>query len=53
METKDPANTMKEFTKSNHPWTIKFREYAKKAFGIDFSSALSPLNAITVDWYDK
>ncbi len=35
IETEDPANTMKEFAASNHPWAIKFREYAKKAFSIE------------------
>jgi hypothetical protein len=53
IETEDPANTMKEFATSSHPWAIKFHEYAKKAFGIDFSSPLPPLNEIIVDWYEK
>jgi len=45
---------MKEFATSNHLWAVnKFREYAKKAFGIDFSGAPSPLNEIIVDWYEK
>jgi hypothetical protein len=44
---------MKEFATSNHPWAIRFREYAKKAFGIDFSGPRSPLNEIIVDWYEK
>jgi hypothetical protein len=44
---------MKEFATSNHSWAIKFREYAKKAFGIDFSGAPAPLHEIIVDWYAK
>ena len=53
IETEDPAKTLKEFATSNHPWAIKFREYAKKAFSIDFSGPPSPLNEIIVDWYEK
>jgi hypothetical protein len=34
----------KEFATSNHPWAIEFREFATKAFGIDFSGPLPPLN---------
>ena len=49
IETEDPANTMKEFATSNHPWATNFREYAKKAFGIDFSGPPSPLNEIIVE----
>jgi hypothetical protein len=52
IETEDPANTMKEFAASNHPWA-QFREYAKKAFGIDLLGAPSTLNEIIVDWYEK
>jgi len=46
IDTEDPANTIKEFATSNHPWAIKFREYSKRAFGIDFLGAPSPLNEI-------
>jgi hypothetical protein len=53
IETEDPANTLKEFAISNHPWAIKFREFAKKAFGIDFSGPPSPLNEMIIDWYEK
>jgi hypothetical protein len=42
---------MKEFATSNHPRAIKFREYAKKAFDIDFSGPPPPLDEIIVDWY--
>jgi hypothetical protein len=44
---------MKEFATSNHLWAVKFREYAKKALGIDYSGAPSPLNEIIVNWYEK
>jgi hypothetical protein len=44
---------MKEFTTSNHTWAVKFREYAKKAFGIDFSGPSPTPNEIIVDWYEK
>ena len=53
IETEDPAKTLKEFATSDHPSAIKFREYAKKAFSIDFSGPPSPLNEIIVDWYEK
>jgi hypothetical protein len=53
METDDPANTLKEFATSNHPWAIKFREYANKAYGIDFSGPTPPLNEIVIDWQQK
>ena len=50
METDDPANTLKEFATSNHPWAVKFREFATKAFGIDFSGPPQPLNENIIDW---
>jgi hypothetical protein len=50
VETHDLANMFKEFATSNHPWAVKFREFAKKAFGIDFSGSPSPLNENTIDW---
>ena len=49
-ETDDPAKMLKEFATSNHPWAIRFREYANKAYGIDFSGLLPPLNESIVDW---
>jgi hypothetical protein len=36
-ETDDPAKMLKEFATSNHPWPVRFREYANKVLGIDFS----------------
>jgi hypothetical protein len=53
IETNDPANSFKEFATSNHPWAIKFREFAKKAFGIDFSGPPAPLNENIIDWNEK
>ena len=34
LETDDPDNMLKEYATSNHPWAIKFREFAMKAWGI-------------------
>jgi fido (protein-threonine AMPylation protein) len=34
--TIETENPMKEFATSNHPWVVKFREYAKKAFRYRF-----------------
>jgi hypothetical protein len=54
LETEDPATTLKEFSTSNHPWAIRFRKFAKEAFGIDFEAGPSPpLNELLVDWYEK
>jgi hypothetical protein len=50
IETNDPANTLKQFATANHPWAVKFRDFAKNAFGIDFSGPLSPLNENIVNW---
>src|SRR5207244_7836209 len=44
IETNDPANTLKVIATSKHPWAVKFRDFAKKAFGIDFSGPAPPLN---------
>ena len=53
IETNDPANTLKEFATSNHPWAVKFRDFAKNAFGIDFTGPPTPLNENIIDWYEK
>ena len=53
IETHDLANMLKEFATSTHPWAIKFREFAKKAFGIDFSGPPPPLNENIVDWKQR
>jgi hypothetical protein len=41
---------LKEFATSNLSWAIKFREFAKKAYGIDFSGPSPPLNENIIDW---
>jgi hypothetical protein len=54
METEDPAKTLKEFSTSSHPWAIRFRKFAKEAFGIDFSlGSPPPLNELIVDWNEE
>ena len=50
IETDNPAQTLKEFATSNHSWAIKFREFAKKTYGIDFAGPPPPLNESIVDW---
>ena len=50
LETDDPAKMLKEFATSNHPWAVRFREYANKAYDIDFSGPPPPLNESIVDW---
>jgi hypothetical protein len=53
LETKDISNTLKEFATSN-PWAVKFRGYAKKAYGIDFAGPLPPpLNEMIIDWHEE
>jgi hypothetical protein len=51
IETDNPAQTLKEFATSNHYWAIKFREFAKKTYGIDFAGPPPPLNENIVDWH--
>jgi hypothetical protein len=50
IETNDPAQTLKEFATSKHSWVVKFREFAKKAYGVDFTGPPPPLNENIVDW---
>ena len=50
LETDDPAKMLKDFATSNHQWAFRFREYANKAYGIDFSGPPPPLNKSIVDW---
>jgi hypothetical protein len=50
IETNDPGQTFKEFATSNHPWAVKFREFAKSAYGINFIGPPPPLNENIVDW---
>ena len=49
LETENPAKMLKEFGAPNHQWAIRFQEYANKAYGIDFSGPLLPLNESIVD----
>jgi hypothetical protein len=53
LETNDPFKTLKEFATSNHPWAVKFREYAKKAYGIDFAGPPPSLNEMIIDWHQE
>jgi hypothetical protein len=50
METNDPSHMFKEFSASNHPWVVRFREYAHKMYAIDFTAPPPPLNENVVDW---
>lgn len=52
LETDDPGKTLKEFAMSNHPWAVRFREYANKAYGIDFTKPPPPLNESIIDWQE-
>ena len=38
IETKDPSKTFRQFANSTHPWAAKFRDYAKRAYGINFAA---------------
>jgi len=53
IETNDIGAMFKQFATSDHPWAVRFREFAVKAFGLDFSGPLPPLNENTIDWKDK
>ncbi|MGN6628697.1 MAG: hypothetical protein ACTHKJ_02360 [Candidatus Nitrosocosmicus sp.] len=53
MELNDPARMFKEFAISSLPWAIKFREFAKEAYGIDFTGPPPPLNENIVDWSES
>ena len=50
LETNDPANMLKQFATSDHPWAVRFRDFAKKAYGLDFSGPTPPLNENIIDW---
>jgi hypothetical protein len=50
METNDPSLMFKEFSTSNHPWAIKFREFAKKAYGVDIAGPPLLPNENVVAW---
>src|SRR5574341_2478977 len=53
LETNDLVNMLKEFGTSSHPWAVKFRDFAKKAYGIDFYGTPLPLNENIIDWNEK
>jgi len=53
IETKDPSMTYREFATSIYPRAVKFRQYAKRAYGIDFAGLLPPLNESIVDWREQ
>lgn len=53
LETNDPIKMLKEFATSSHPWAVRFRDFAKKAYGIDFSGPPPPLNENIIDWNEK
>ncbi len=53
IETNNPANTFKEFATSNHPWAMRFRDFAKNAYGIDFAGPPSSPNENIVDWQEQ
>jgi len=53
LETKDSTKMLKEFATSNHPWAVRFREFAIKAYGIDFSGPMPPLNEKIIDWNEE
>jgi hypothetical protein len=50
---RDAEHILKEFVTSNHPWAVKFREYAKKAYGIDFTGPPLLLNEMIIDWHEE
>jgi hypothetical protein len=53
IETDDLANAFKEIATSNHQWAVRFRDYAKKAHGVDFAGPLPPPNENIVDWQEE
>jgi hypothetical protein len=53
IETNNPANTFKEFATSNHSWAMRFRDFAKNAYGIDFTGPPPPPNENIVDWQEQ
>jgi len=53
IETNNLANAFKELATSNHPWAVRFRDYAKKAYGIDYAGPQPPLNEKIVDWEEE
>jgi len=50
METNDPSLMFKEFSTSNHPWAVKFREFSKKAYGVDIAGPPLLPNENVISW---
>jgi hypothetical protein len=50
IETENPPQMFKEFATSDHQWAIKFREFAKKAYGVDISGPPLLPNENVVAW---
>ena len=42
-----------ELARTNHPWAVRFHEFAIKAYCIDFSTPTPPLNENIIDWNEK
>ncbi len=55
LEVEDPVKMFIEFSTSTLPWAVKFRQFAKEAYGVDMESSqdMPPLNEIVVDWEDE
>jgi len=53
IETEDPSQMFKEFSTSNHSWAVKFREFAKKAYGVDIAGPPLLPNENVVTWERK
>lgn len=53
IEMNNLANTFKEFATSNHPWAMRFRDFAKNAYGIDFTGPPPSPNENIVDWQEQ
>jgi|ERR687895_2936743 hypothetical protein len=53
IETNDVANAFRVLATYGSPWARKFREYGKKAYGIDFAQPPPGLNEMVTDWHAK
>jgi hypothetical protein len=55
LDVEDPVKMFIDLSTSNLPWAVKFRQFAKEAYGIDMESSqyMPPLNEIVVDWKDE
>jgi hypothetical protein len=50
-EVKDLGQAFKVIGSSTDPWAVRFREFAMKAHGVDFSKPAPP-NELISDWHD-